>query len=521
VGVVLVFRDIRERRRAERAQATLAAIVESSEDAIVSKDLYGRIMTWNVGAERLFGYRQEEVIGKSITLIIPPDRTGEEAAILQRIRNGERVEHYETVRVRKDGSHVDISLTVSPVKSADGTIVGASKIARDITERKRMESQLLEADRQKDNFIAILAHELRNPLSPIRNAVKILEIERPDDHDLLTYCDLIDKEAMQINRLLDDLLDISRIATGKLSFQKEPIDIATTVNAAVETSRPMINEAGHNLRISFPAQSLTVEADPMRLAQVFSNLLNNASKFTESGGDILVDVERQDGHAIVRIKDSGIGMSPELLRKVFDMFFQGDTSAARSPGGLGLGLTLARDIVEFHGGSIEARSDGPGRGSEFIVTLPLANLGGVVSADVAPSDPVTTAASQGRSGTRIVVVDDNKSHALSLQKLLQAMGHEVRVAYDGASAMKIITNFVPDFALIDLGLPRITGYDLARWLREQPQLQEVTLIAQTGWGREKDRQQARDAGYDHHLVKPIDPQQLAAILAESETKRGA
>lgn len=519
LGVVLVLRDITERRRAEKTQATLAAIVESSDDAIVSKDLDGRIMTWNVGAERLFGYRQEEVIGKSITLIIPPDRMGEEAAILQRIRSGERVEHYETVRVRKDGSHVDISLTVSPVKRADGTIVGASKIARDITERKKMERQLLEADRQKDNFIAIVAHELRNPLSPIRNAVKVLEIERPDDRDLLTYCELIDKEAMQINRLLDDLLDISRIATGKLSFQKEPIDIATVVNAAVETSRPMINEAGHNLTISLPAQPLMVEADPMRLAQVFSNLLNNASKFTESGGDIRVDVERQDSHAVLRIKDSGIGMAPELLNKVFDMFVQGETIAARGPGGLGLGLTLARDIVEFHGGTIEARSDGPGQGSEFVVTLPLLKIAAVASTEVAGSDPATTVAPRSQSRTRVVVIEDNKSHALSLQKLLQAMGHEVRVAYDGVSAMKLLVNFVPDFALIDLGLPRINGYDLARWVREQSQLRRVTLIAQTGWGREEDRQQARDAGYDHHLVKPIDPQQLAAILSQSGKER--
>lgn len=516
VGVVLVFRDITERRRAEKAQSTLAAIVESSEDAIISKDVEGRIMTWNAGAERLFGYRQEEVIGKSITLIIPPDRMDEESAILERIRDGERIEHYETVRVRKDGSHVDISLTVSPVKAADGTIVGASKIARDVTDRRRMEQQLLDADRQKDNFIAMLAHELRNPLSPIRNAVKILEIERPDDHDLLAYCDLIDKEAMQINRLLDDLLDISRITTGKLSFQKQRIDIATAVNTAVETIRPIINEAGHKLTINCPAEPLIVEADPSRLAQVFSNLLNNAAKFTESGGNIGIDVERQDSRAVVRVKDSGIGISPELLPKVFDLFVQGDAIAAHGTGGLGLGLTLARDIVEFHGGSIEARSDGPGRGSEFVVSLPVSNV--VASTDVGDGDPATMVASQARSRTRIVVVDDNKNQALSLQKLLQAMGHDVRIAYDGAGAMKLMANFVPDFALIDLGLPRINGYDLARWVREQPQLQDVTLIAQTGWGREEDRKQARAAGYDHHLVKPVDPHRLAAILLQSERK---
>jgi len=517
VGVVLVFRDITERRRAERAQATLAAIVESSEDAIISEDLEGRIMTWNTGAERLFGYREEEVIGQPITLIIAPDHVDEEVAILRRILNGERLEHYETARVRKDGTHLHVSLTVSPINGTDGAIVGVSKIARDITERKRMEQQLLEADRQKDNFIAILAHELRNPLSPIRNAVKILEIERPDDRDLLTYCDLIDKEAMQINRLLDDLLDISRISTGKLSFQKQRIDVATAVNTAVETSRPMIDEAGHKLTINLPAELLMVEADPTRLAQVFSNLLNNAAKFTESGGHIRVAVERQDGRAVVRVKDSGIGISPELLPKVFDMFVQGDMMAERTHGGLGLGLTLARDIVEFHGGSIEARSEGTGRGSEFIVSLPLSDV--PLSTEVTDSaDPAKMTAPQARSRMRIVVVDDNKNQAQSLQRLLQAMGHDVRVAYDGASAMKLMTNFVPDFALIDLGLPRMNGYDLARWLCKQPQFQHVTLIAQTGWGREEDRKQARDAGYDHHLVKPIDPQRLAEILVQSGPK---
>jgi PAS domain S-box-containing protein len=227
VGAVLIFRDITERRRAQKAQATLAAIVESSEDAIVSKDLEGRIVTWNPGAERLFGYSAEEAIGRSITLIIPPNRIHEEPAILERIRNGERVEHYETVRVRKDGIQIDISLTVSPVRGPDGAIIGASKIARDITERKRIEQQLREADRQKDNFLAILAHELRNPLGPIRNAVKILEMERPGDLDLLSYCDLIDKEVIHITRLLNDLLDVSRITTGKLTLQKERIDVAS------------------------------------------------------------------------------------------------------------------------------------------------------------------------------------------------------------------------------------------------------------------------------------------------------
>jgi CheY-like chemotaxis protein len=259
-----------------------------------------------------------------------------------------------------------------------------------------------------------------------------------------------------------------------------------------------------------------VEADPTRLAQVFSNLLNNAAKFTEPGGDIRADVERQDTHVIVKIADTGIGISPELLPKVFDMFVQGKTISERTHGGLGLGLTLARDIVEFHGGRIEANSEGAGRGSEFIVSLPLSVA--PLSTEVTDTDdPTKMMAPQARSRMRVVVVDDNKNQALSLQRLLQAMGHDVHVAYDGVSAMKLMTNFVPDFALIDLGLPRINGYELARWLREQAKFRHVTLIAQTGWGREEDRRRAREVGFDHHLIKPIDHQRLVEILVEARS----
>jgi PAS domain S-box-containing protein len=508
-GVVLVFRDISERRRAERTHATLAAIVESSDDAIVSKDLDGRIMTWNIAAERLFGYRQDEAVGQSITLIIPPDRLHEEAEILRRIRNGGRVDHYETVRVRKEGSPVEISLTISPVRAADGTIIGASKIARDITERRVMERQLREADRQKDNFIAILAHELRNPISPIQNAVKILQLERPSDRELLYYCELIETETMQINRLLGDLLDSSRITQGKLSLRKERMNLIVAVNHAIEASRSAFGEAGYKLTVDLLSEPLIVEADPMRLTQVFSNLLNNAAKFTEAEGHIRVIAERQNNQAVVRVNDTGIGIAPELLPRIFDMFVQGETVTERSHGGLGLGLTLARDIVQLHGGKIEAKSDGPGKGSEFVVTLPL-------SIPLQPHESARSAAV--KIGTtavprRIIVVDDSKNQVLSLERLFKRMGHDVRVAYDAAGAIRVMEEFLPDFALIDIGLPGVNGYDLARQLRDRPQFRNVTLIAQTGWGREEDRNQARDAGFDHHLVKPIDHQRLAEILA--------
>lgn len=514
-GVVLVFRDISESRRAEKSHATLAAIVQSSDDPIISKDLNGRIMTWNFAAERLFGYREDEVIGQSITLIIPPDRLDEEVEILRRIRQGERMEHYETVRMRKDGTAVEISLTVSPVKAADGSIIGASKIVRDITERRRFERQLREADRQKDHFIAILAHELRNPLSPIQNTIKVLQLERSDDRDLLHYCDLIEKETKHINRLLGDLLDSSRITQGKLSLQKERLDLSSAVNRAVEASRPAIDEAGLKLAVDLPSQPLIVEADPMRLAQVFSNLLNNAAKFTESGGAIRITTEHQGNRAVVRVKDSGIGIAPELMPKIFEMFVQGETVMERRHGGLGLGLTLARDIVELHGGTIEVKSDGLGHGSEFAVSLPLAALPRPIESGRAAAIKMA-AASVPR---RIVIVDDSKNQVLSLERLFKRMGHDVRVAYDAAGAVQVMEEFLPDFALIDIGLPGVNGYDLARRLREQAQFRNVTLIAQTGWGREEDRNQARAAGFDYHLVKPIDHQRLAEILTNPGSRR--
>lgn len=514
-GVVLVFRDISESRRAEKSHGTLAAIVQSSDDPIISKDLNGRIMTWNVAAERLFGYREDEVVGQSITLIIPPDRLDEEVEILRRIRQGERLEHYETVRMRKDGTEVEISLTVSPVKAADGSIIGASKIARDITERRRLERQLRDADRQKDHFIAILAHELRNPLSPIQNAIKTLQLERPDDRELLYYCDLIEKETTQINRLLGDLLDSSRITQGKFSLHKERIDLTSAVNRAVEASRPAMDEAQHKLSFDLPSQTLIVDADPMRLAQVFSNLLNNAAKFTPAGGDIRVTAERQGNQAVVRVKDSGIGIAPELMPKVFDMFVQGETVTERSHGGLGLGLTLARDIVQLHGGTVQANSDGVGHGSEFVVSLPLAM--GPRPVERGRSAAIKMAA--GSPPRRIVIVDDSKNQVLSLERLFKRMGHDVRVAYDAAGAVRVMEEFLPDFALIDIGLPGVNGYDLARQLREQAQFRNVTLIAQTGWGREEDRNQARDAGFDYHLVKPIDHQRLAEILTNPGSRR--
>jgi PAS domain S-box-containing protein len=362
--------DLIERTRTEQALARLAAIVETSDDAIISKDLNGIIITWNRGAEQLFGYRAQETIGLPVTILIPPDRIDEEAVILARIRRGERIEHYETVRRRKDGTLVDISLSVSPLLDEAGKVVGASKIARDVTERRRVENALQEADRRKDEFLAMLSHELRNPLAPIRHAVTLLQ--QVDDAKIQRQaCAILDRQVEHMTRLVNDLLDLSRITRGDINVSKQEVDLAAVVEAAIETSRPLVEASGHRLDVTLPGKPVGVVADCQRLAQVVSNLLNNAAKYTPRGGRIRLEVGTASNAATISVRDNGIGIPAEELPLLFGMFTQLDSSRGRAPGGLGVGLALARQPVEPHRGTIEARSDGPGRGSEFTVRIPL------------------------------------------------------------------------------------------------------------------------------------------------------
>jgi PAS domain S-box-containing protein len=370
-GCVLVFRDVTPRRQAERTNALLAAVVESSDDAIVSKTLDGTILSWNAGAERLFGYAAREAVGRSITLIIPQDRLQEETSILERLRRGERVDHFETVRRTKDGRAVEVSITSSPVRDAAGKIVGASKVARDITERRLLERERRESDRRKDEFLATLAHELRNPLAPIRNAVEILRRSGIPEDPGGDALDIMERQLGQMVRLIDDLLDVSRISRGKIELKRGRFDLTTAIRHAVESSRPHIEAAGQQLVLRVPDGPLHVEADMQRLAQVFANLLNNASKFTPPGGTITLEARSGNPDVLVSVHDDGVGIPPEKLTSIFDLFTQLDTRVEREQGGLGIGLTLGKRIVELHGGTIEAKSEGAGRGSTFIVRLPV------------------------------------------------------------------------------------------------------------------------------------------------------
>jgi PAS domain S-box-containing protein len=509
VGAVLVFRDVTERKRAEETQALLAAIVESSEDAIISKSLDGTIRSWNSGAERLYGYTRDEAVGQPITLIIPPDRLAEESVILKRLYRGERIDTLETVRLSKDDRRLDVSLTISPIRDSGGRVVGASKIARDNTERKQVEEALREADRCKDEFLALLAHELRNPLAPLRNGLEVMRLAAGDSSAVAQAREMMVRQVGHMVRLIDDLLDISRINRSKMELRRSRVLLADVINSAVETARPLIDAAGHKLLISLPLEPVVLDADLTRLAQVFGNLLSNSSRYTERGGHIWLAAQRRDDVVSVTVRDTGIGIPAESLPRIFDMFSQVDRSIERSSGGLGIGLALVKGLVEMHGGTVTALSAGPKKGTTFTVELPvLASHSTPVNLE--NSDPVPIRSGHGR---RILVVDDNKDAARSMASLLQLVGNEVRMAHDGVEADEIADEFRPEIILMDMGMPRLNGYEATRRIRERPWGRSVRIIAVTGWGQENDKVRSQEAGCDGHLVKPVRLPELDELLA--------
>jgi signal transduction histidine kinase len=373
----------------------------------------------------------------------------------------------------------------------------------------RLYQNVQEADRRKNEFLAMLAHELRNPLAPIRNAVEILRLRAPDHPDLNKVRDMIQRQVQLLVRLVDDLLDISRITRGRIQLRTEPVDVAAVVERAVETVRPLVDARRHRLTISLPPEPLGVQGDPVRLAQILGNLLNNAAKYTGEGGSIALTGERQGAEVVLRVRDNGIGIPAPMLASIFDLFTQVERSLDRSEGGLGIGLTLVRRLVEMHGGSVQAFSPGPKQGSEFVVRLPA--LAG---------EPPPPHAAQGRarpslprSLSRILIVDDYVDASDSLLLLLQQAGHEVEVAHDGPAALEAVAAFQPEVVLLDIGLPGMDGYEVARRLRQQPGGKELHIVALTGYGQAEDQRCSREAGFDQHLVKPVDPVNLLTLLA--------
>jgi PAS domain S-box-containing protein len=612
------------------------------------------IQSWNAGAERLFGYSQVEAIGQPITLIIPPERHGEERNILERLCRGERIDHFETVRVAKDGRLLDVSLTISPIFDGQGRVTGASKIARDITERKRsekvlreseehyrraaaeaaraaeanakfraffeqgtnfagvlaldgtlieanrlcleacgftredvlgkrfwecawwncsgelmqmvemacrqaaagqifrremkcyvaggaqrvvdltlapvtdtagrvlfvaatgtditdrriMEDELREQDRRKDEFLALLAHELRNPLAPLRNGLQALRLSNNDVHVVERTREMMERQLRHMVRLIDDLLDISRINRNQLHLRRIKVSLADVVQSAIETSRPIINACGHELFVSLPSEPIWLDADPTRLAQVFDNLLTNSARYTPSQGHIWLTGSREGRTLVVSVRDDGIGIPQESLQSIFEMFAQVEPRVERSTGGLGIGLAIVKRLVEMHGGAVSAESRGPGAGSTFTVRLPILET----RPEPDPTGTIAQAPCYLTTIRRVLVVDDNRDSATSMADVFKLSGIEVCVAYDGAEAVQAAEEFQPELILMDVGMPRLNGYQAARQIREQTWEERPIIIALTGWGQEADRFRSRQAGCDGHLVKPVELEELEELL---------
>ena len=418
---------------------------------------------------------------------------------------------HEIVIERPDGQRLTALAHANPIHDDGGKLLGAVNVLVDISDRKRAEDALKEADRSKNEFLATLAHELRNPLAPIRAAVKILQLKAKPTPESKSALEVIERQTRQMTRLIDDLLDIARITSNKLELRKERIELGEVLKASVETSRPLIEQRGHELLVEAPSRPAYLDGDLVRLAQVVSNLLNNAAKYTERGGCIWLTATRRGSDAIIKVRDTGIGIPAEMLPRIFEMFTQADRSTNGSPGGLGIGLTLVKRLVEMHGGKITVHSAGPGKGSEFTVRLP-------VTSSRLPNKEAPGKSRQapriGRSApVRILVVDDNHDSADSLGLLLSLLGNEVRVVHDGLTAVDVASEFQPRVVLLDIGLPALNGYEAAQRIRQQPGGNQAVLIAVTGWGQEVDRNRSKEAGFDHHLVKPVDPDALTRLLA--------
>ncbi len=599
----------------------------------------GTITSWNRGAERLFGYTALEAVGQPVYILIPADRLNEEDSILARIGRNERVEPFETVRRRKDGGALDVSLTVSPIADDGGQIVGASKTARDITERKRTEAALQEserrfremvdalpvavyttdvdgrlthfnaaaaefagrtpdlgldrwcvtwklynadgtplpadeapmatalkearpvrgmqgiaerpdgerrwfepyptplfdatgrlsgginvlvditerkraeealkeADRRKDEFLALLAHELRNPMAPIRTGLELIRLSGDSPHTVRRVRAMMERQIRQMVRLIDDLLDVSRIASGKIVLQRAPSALGELVQSAIEAHRAAIEAARIDLTVDLPEQPAVIDVDATRFVQVLSNVLHNATKFTPAQGKVRVSVDLLDSggtpQAAISVSDTGIGISNELLPHVFDMFVQAEPATKRAHGGLGIGLALARRLIEMHGGEIVARSEGPGHGAVFTITMPLCTASALQAPP--PTDFPLVA-------SRVVIIDDNRDVATTTSMLVEQLGGSARMAHDAESGLTAIREFQPDIVFLDIGMPGMDGYETCRRIRQQPSPRPILVVAVTGWGQSQDKQRARDAGFDAHLTKPVDPAALANLLA--------
>jgi PAS domain S-box-containing protein len=526
VGASKIARDLTRTDRIHRDALRLAAIVESSDDAIVGKDLNSIITSWNAAAERMFGYAAADMIGKSVRLIIPDDRQHEEDNVLRRIRDGQRIEHFETIRRRKDGTLFPVSLTISPICNERGTVIGASKIARDISDRLRADEErrrLLEtarsANRLKDEFLATLSHELRTPLNAIVGYSRMLYSGMLAGGEKQTKAlETVVRNAASLTQIVEDVLDVSRIVSGKLRLNVQAVELSQIVREAVETSQPAADARGIRLNVIVD-QGTLVSGDPDRLRQVLWNLVSNAVKFSERGGRVDVRLERVDSHVEVTVTDTGIGIEPAFIPHLFERFSQADAGTNRVHRGLGLGLAISRHLVELQGGRISAHSEGPGRGSTFRIDLPVrgaeAPCGDEPGVHPAAPDGAGALRVPRLDGIRILVVDDDQDALALSREILEVTGATVVTADSGQDALDKLAHGLTDILIADLGMPRMDGFELIARIRASGEtaIREIPAIALTAFARSEDRTRAMRSGFEVHLSKPIEPDELMAAAA--------
>jgi PAS domain S-box-containing protein len=485
-----------------------AQVLKDINEAVVAMDTAQRITFINSAAEEQYGVKASEVLGRSIDELYAQEWLHpSDPAAVQKALEEEGQWRGECVHIRRDGSAMQVEKTLSRSHDSEGRPIGMLAVVRDVSPRARAQAALAEAARQKDHFLATLAHELRNPLSPLMNGLYLLDVVKEDPVRLQETQDMMMRQLRHMVRLVDDLMDLSRISRGKLTLKTEMLDLRDILPLALEASKPLIDEYGHHLQHHVPADPVIVRGDPNRLMQVVSNLLNNAAKYTAPQGTIELWLGSMDGHAVIKVKDNGIGIAKEHLQRVFDMFAQVRQGAfEHKGGGLGIGLNIANKLVTMHNGSISVHSDGPGRGSEFIVTLPL-------SMKLSPGQSGAHGMPHHQpEAQRILVVDDNVDAATSLALLLRSAGHDVRVAHNGAQALDIGERFQPGTVLMDIGMPVMDGITSCERMRETEWGADIVIVAISGWGQEQDRKRSAKAGFDQHLVKPVDRQTLDRLL---------
>ncbi|HJV11916.1 MAG TPA: PAS domain S-box protein [Burkholderiales bacterium] len=510
LGFSKITRDLTDRKLHEEAlrqsEERFRLLIEGVVDyAIFMIDPEGMVVSWNAGAQRINGYAREEILGKHLSRFFTPEdidqgKPWEEIAQARREGRAEA----EGWRVRKDGTRFWARAVLSALHDQNGRLRGFAKVTQDLSERRHLQD-LEKATKQVNEFIATLAHELRNPLAPIRAAVHVMAKAPAGDPAHETMRQTIERQSAQLARIVNDMIDISRITRGVIAIERELVDLAEVARRAVEAGAPAIEAGRHRLEVELPAAPALVEGDLYRLTQLATNLLNNAAKFTPEGGTIWLSVATEDRTAVLRLRDTGRGIEPELLKRIFDMFVQGRTPS-RMGGGLGIGLAISRKIAQLHGGSLEAHSAGAGKGAEFTLRLPVAEQRALGEAD---EKPIASSGVQ-----RVLIVDDNRDAARTLELLLRSLGHDTRVVYDGTEALAAAPSYQPHVVLLDIGMPDMDGYEVARRLRAMRELDGVRIVAITGWGQEADRQRSREAGFDLHLVKPVDPNELVRVLDE-------